>query len=96
MKKNSPYRFPLPALLVSLAVSLLPLTSKGTNPPSGSLSPITATPLTFVGTAPGTAADSEPDGIEGVNKDTFVLTVLPGIYTGKLISVTLSWTNPAK
>src|SRR6202043_4068007 len=26
---------------------------------------------------------------------TYVLTVLPGIYTGKLISVTLRWTNPA-
>ena len=96
MKKHSPHRFRLPVLLVSLTVSLLPLASKGTNPPSGSLSPTSTTALIFVGTAPGTAADSEPDGIEGVNKDTFVLTVLPGIYTGKLISVTLSWTNPAK
>ena len=95
MKKNSPFRFRLPVLFLSLAVSLLPCASKGTNPPSGSLSTTTTTPLTFVGTAPGTAADSEPDGIEGVNKDTYVLTVLPGIYTGKLISVTLSWTNPA-
>src|SRR6267142_5668809 len=85
----------LAVLLIGLAFLALPLPSKATNPPSGSLSPMTATPLTFVGTAPGTGADSEPDGIDGVNKDTYVLTVLPGLYTGKLISVTLSWTNPA-
>ena len=93
--KNSLRRLYLPVLVSSLAVLILPCASKATNPPSGSLSPTTTTPLTFVGTAPGTGADSEPDGIEGVNKDTYVLTVLPGIYTGKLISVTLSWTNPA-
>jgi len=93
--KNSLRRFYLPVLLSSLAVLMLPCAGNATNPPSGSLSPTTTTPLTFVGTAPGTGADSEPDGIEGVNKDTYVLTVLPGIYTGKLISVTLRWTNPA-
>src|SRR5436190_2195455 len=93
--KTSLRRLYLPVLLSSLAVLMLPCASKATNPPSGSLSPTTTTPLTFVGTAPGTGADSEPDGIEGVNKDTYVFTVLPGIYTGKLISVTLSWTNPA-
>jgi hypothetical protein len=93
--KKSLRLWPLPVLLIGLAVFALPFPSKATNPPSGSLSPTTTTPLTFVGTAPGTGADSEPDGIEGVNKDTYVLTVLPGIYTGKLISVTLSWANPA-
>jgi hypothetical protein len=93
--KNSPRSLRLPLLLVGLTIAILPFLSKATNPPSGSLSPTTTTPLTFVGTAPGTGADSEPDGIEGVNKDTYVLTVLPGIYTGKLISVTLRWTNPA-
>src|SRR5437588_12069506 len=85
----------LPALLSGLALVAYPAVCYATNPPSGSLSRTTTTPLTFVGTAPGTGADSEPDGIEGVNKDTYVLTVLPGIYTGKLISVTLRWTNPA-
>jgi hypothetical protein len=94
-KKNSLRRLYLPVLLSSLAVLMLPSAGNATNPPAGSLSPTTTTPLTFVGTAPGTGADSEPDGIEGVNKDTYVLTILPGIYTGKLISVTLSWTNPA-
>jgi hypothetical protein len=93
--KNSPYRWCLPFLLSGLALFILPLVCNATNPPSGSLSPATTTPLTFMGTAPGTAADSEPDGIEGLNKDTYVLTVLPGDYTGKLVSVTLSWTNPA-
>lgn len=68
--------------------------SKATSPAGGTLTPLTTT-LTFVGTAPGTAADSEADGIEGVNKDTYVLTIAPGSYAGKLISVSLAWTNPA-
>ena len=85
----------LPALLSGVALVTLPSVCNATNPAGGTLSASTTTALTFVGTAPGTGADSEPDGIEGVNKDTYVLTVLPGVYTGKLISVTLSWTNPA-
>ena len=35
-----------------------------------------------------------PDAIEGINKDTYVLTVSLGVYTGKLISVSIAWTNP--
>src|SRR5438874_3419964 len=93
--KKLPHLVGLPVLWCGVAVLTLPFVCSATSPPSGSLSPSTTAALTFVGTAPGTAADSEPDGIEGVNKDTYVLTVLPGVYTGKLISVTLSWTNPA-
>ena len=82
-------------LLTALGLFLLPLFANATNPAGGTLTPITTAPLTFAGTAPATGADSEPDAIEGVNKDTYVLTVAPGDYTGKLISVTLNWTNPA-
>ncbi len=87
--------FLLQAFLSGLALVTLPSVCNATNPAGGTLSPSTTTALTFVGTAPGTGADSEPDGIEGVNKDTYVLSVSPGVYTGKLISVTMSWTNPA-
>ncbi len=94
MKKSSP-SFQLSILLVGLGVLISPCVSKATNPTGGTLTPLTGAPLTFVGTAPGTGADSEPDGIEGVNKDTYVLTVAPGDYTGKLISIALSWTVAA-
>jgi hypothetical protein len=88
--------FSLPTpLLIGLSFLLLPFAARATNPASGTLTPLSTTPLTFVGTAPGTAADSEADGIEGVNKDTYVLTVAPGSYAGKLISVTLSWSVAA-
>ena len=60
----------LPALLSGVALVTLPSVCNATNPAGGTLSASTTTALTFVGTAPGTAADSEPDGIEGVNKDT--------------------------
>lgn len=93
--KNPMKHIFLPFLFSCLVLVSLPAICSATNPAGGSLSPTSTTALTFVGTAPGTGADSEPDGIEGVNKDTYVLTVSPGVYTGKLISVTLSWTNSA-
>lgn len=77
-----------------LAVCLAASTVRATTPASGVLTPATTT-LTFVGTAPGTGADSEADGIEGVNKDTYVLTVAPGSYSSKLVSVAITWTVPA-
>jgi hypothetical protein len=77
-----------------LAGCLITSSVRATTPASGVLTPLTTT-LTFVGTAPGTGADSEADGIEGVNKDTYVLTVAPGNYSSKLVSVTLAWTVPA-
>jgi hypothetical protein len=93
MKNNSFFRR---ILIIGSAFLVLPaISSMATTPANGTLTPSSTTPLTFVGTAPGTAADSEPDGIEGLNKDTYVLTVAPGDYTGKLITFDLNWTNPA-
>ncbi len=79
---------------ILLAGALVAHHAGATTPASGVLTPAT-TSLTFVGTAPGTGADSEADGIEGVNKDTYVLTVAPGNYANKLISVSLAWSVPA-
>lgn len=95
MKKSFSHSFRLPILMAGLAILTLPCVSKATNPTGGTLTPLTAAPLTFVGTAPGTGADSEADGIEGLNKDTYLLTVAPGDYTGRLISLSLSWAVPA-
>ena len=54
-------------------------------------------PLYWQGTAIGTGAvDGEGVCVDGVNGDTFTLTVtgLPTDWAGKTIKVTLSWTNP--
>jgi hypothetical protein len=93
--KKSLGSFRLLILLAGVAMVTWPDVAKATNPVGGTLTPLTAAPLTFVGTAPATGADSEADAIEGLNKDTYVLTVAPGNYTGKLISVSLSWAVPA-
>ncbi|MFL6513680.1 MAG: hypothetical protein ACJ8M1_01510 [Chthoniobacterales bacterium] len=66
-----------------------------TNPPCGVMTDSTTTPLMFTDNAPGTAADSEPDAISGVNKNTFVLTVAAGNYTNKRIGVAINWSVPA-
>ncbi len=71
------------------------------SPGSGTILPTTTTPLTWTGTATGTGGMGATDptvgtatGGEGFNQDTFVLTVAPGTYTGKSVSVTISWTVP--
>jgi hypothetical protein len=47
---------------------------------------------TWAGTATGTgSAGGEGTCVEGVNCDTFRLTVVPGDYTGKIIAVKLQW-----
>src|SRR5947209_17618330 len=64
-------------LPASTAVSAV-CTGGDTTPPCGTITDSSATPVTFTDNAPGTAADSEPDAISGVNKNTFVLTVAAG------------------
>jgi hypothetical protein len=89
---------PLNLLLAGLfAVSMLsfPLRfARASNPAAGS---ITSTGPTqqWDGTAAGTGAANESACVEGVNCDTYTLTVAPGDYTGKLIVVKIQWTNPA-
>ncbi|MBV9656762.1 MAG: hypothetical protein JO295_01505 [Verrucomicrobia bacterium] len=63
-----------------------------TNPPGGEITgPTFGGTLTFADNATGTGADSEPDAISGVNKNTYVLTVDAGNYAGKRIAVALTW-----
>jgi len=63
------------------------------NPPGGTVDPSTTTPVEWDGTAIGTGGTDEASAIEGVNRDTFVLHVTPGDYTGKTISVKIEWTS---
>ncbi|HKP46899.1 MAG TPA: Calx-beta domain-containing protein [Pyrinomonadaceae bacterium] len=88
-------------LLASAIVisSLLPRGAVAANPPSGAIGPTGPVP-TFTGSWTGTATSTganahEADCTEGVNCDTFRLTVVPGDYTGKIIAAKLQWTAPA-
>jgi hypothetical protein len=49
--------------------------------------------VTWSGTAIGTGGTDETTAIEGINRDTFVLHVSGGDYTGKTIAVKISWTS---
>ena len=64
----------------------------------GPTGPVTPLDGKWTGTAAGGASSDPLDGengcIEGTTCDTFNLTVLPGLYTGKTIRVDLTWTLP--
>lgn len=67
--------------------------SKAASPPEGTVNPFTTTPVTWSGTAIGTGGTDESSAIEGVNRDTFILHVAAGDYTGKVIAVKIEWTS---
>jgi hypothetical protein len=75
------------AFLLNIAVT------HAANPPQGTVDPSTTTPVQWVGTAIGTGGTDETSAIEGVNRDTFVLHVTAGTYTGKTIAVKIEWTS---
>lgn len=81
-----------------LVAGLTALSSLGiaASPASGTFAS-NSSPLYWYGTAIGTgSADGETTAVDGINGDTFTLTVLgtPADWVGKSIKVTLSWTNP--
>ena len=61
----------------------------GTLTPSGPTAPFTGS---WAGTATGSDAPDEASCTEGVTCDTFRLTVSPGDYSGKSLSIVISWT----
>ena len=81
-------------LAAACAASLLsiPITHAA-NPPAGTVDPSTVTPVEWDGTAVGTGGTDETTAIEGVNRDTFILHVAAGNYTGKTIAVKIEWTS---
>lgn len=67
---------------------------RAADPEEGTVSPSTTAPVTWMGEAIGTGGTDETSAMEGVNRDTFVLHVLAGDYTGKTISVKIEWMLP--
>ena len=67
--------------------------SRAASPAEGTIDPTTTAPVTWSGTAIGTGGTDETSAIEGVNRDTFILHVTAGDYTGKVIAVKIEWTS---
>jgi hypothetical protein len=85
-------------LVLGVAAALAPLpVVKAANPSQGVLSPTAAIPVTWQGTAVGGASDGEATCVEGVNCDTFTLTLLgtPAEWAGKVVEVRLGWLSQA-
>lgn len=79
----------------AVGILFVPLpNSRASNPGAGTIGPAGPT-QSWDGTAIGGASAGEDTCEEGVNCDTYTLNVLPGDWTGKLIAIRISWTNPA-
>ncbi len=81
------------ALVISSVICLIAgLQLNAASPTAGSISP-TSKPVTWMATATGGASNGEDTCVEGVNCDTFKLTVTgtPADWAGKKIEVTISW-----
>ena len=65
------------------------------NPGSGTLNP-TGPEVTWKGTAPGGASEGELSCVEGVNCDTFILTLSgdAGDWANKVAQITFTWPSP--
>ncbi|MEO5720811.1 MAG: dockerin type I domain-containing protein [Chthoniobacterales bacterium] len=83
------------ASILGLTGAGLAMLSFAASPTSGTVTPSTATPITWNGTALGVppAAGGEADCEEGANCDTFKLTIsgTPGDWAGKQVKVRLQW-----
>jgi uncharacterized repeat protein (TIGR01451 family) len=96
------FRLLLAVLAAASATALLLAAAQGrfaqaATPPSGTIGPTATTPVTWDGPATGGASANESTCTEGVNCDTFTLTVAgtPADWAGKLVAVRISWTVPA-
>src|ERR1700761_2072931 len=79
-------------LLMSLACALSIWRVSAANPTSGTIS-LTSGPVSWTGTAAGGTYNGESTCVDGVNCDTFTLTVIgtPADWAGKRIQVAMSW-----
>ncbi|MBA3633063.1 MAG: exo-alpha-sialidase [Acidobacteria bacterium] len=95
--KRLTFSFSATIALFLAAALFVPMTLvQAANPSSSSLSPAVGNSVTWNGTAPGgTSPEGETTCVEGVNCDTYTLTVAEGDWTGKFIKVTIAWTLPA-
>ena len=83
--------------VAATAIFVLPLAaSQAATPSSGTIGP-NDPPVAWQGPLTGGASASEATCVEGLNCDTFTLTVggAPADWTGKIVSVRISWIVPA-
>jgi hypothetical protein len=85
----------VPAVTLARAVSASQPAGPDANPGSGTLDPTPGATLSWTGTAAGGTAPDEASCIEGVNCDTFVLTLsgAPGDWHEKTARITFTWPN---
>jgi hypothetical protein len=89
-----PFALSLNLFGIACAASLFSIAvTHAASPPEGTVDPSTTTPVEWDGTAIGTGGTDEASAIEGVNRDTFILHVAAGNYTGKTIAVKIEWTS---
>src|SRR5512146_972363 len=79
-------------MLMSLACALSVWRLGAANPTTGTINP-TSAPVSWTGTAVGGAYNGESTCVEGVNCDSFTLTVTgtPSDWSGKRVQVAMSW-----
>ena len=96
--------FRLRALLACalfLAAGLFTFIAVGANPPSGTITPSTTSPVTWTGTATGIppAAGGESTCVEGTSCDSFSLTIsgtpADWVAAAKQVHVQINWTSPS-
>lgn len=91
--------FSIPRVLIAFLLcsfaAFFAVLSFAANPASGTITP-SGPSVSWVGTATGGAAESEGTCVEGINCDTFALTISgnPGDWAGKQVRVSLSWLSP--
>ncbi|MFL6537734.1 MAG: hypothetical protein ACJ8JD_06090, partial [Chthoniobacterales bacterium] len=89
-----------PALrAVAISVVLIggAIAARAADPASGSVGSTLGSKVEFTGNATaGGAPEGEGDCVDGVNCDTFELTITgnPGDYVGKLVAIRIDWTLP--
>lgn len=84
-------------LLFAIAAIAIPYHyAHAANPASGTIT-ASGAPLTFTGTATATGAAMESACVEGLNCDTYTLTVggAASDYNGKVVEIKIQWTNMA-
>ncbi len=87
-------------LAIGAAVAVLPLFhASAQNPDSGTIHSTDTTAITWTGThvAPGGVVNDESKCVDGVNCETFTLTVAgaPGDWAGRRVQVLLTWQSGA-
>lgn len=81
-------------LIFAMSMIVIPPSTRAASPTMNTISPAGPT-RSWDGTAVGGSSAGEDTCQEGVNCDTFKLTVEPGVWTGKVIAIKITWTNPA-